>query len=109
MAIVDVVSYQGNPDVFAWKFPNTELSTWTQLIVNESQEAILVKSGKICDVFQAGRHTLSTDNIPVLNKIINLPFGGQSPFTAEVWYINKVFSLDIKWGTATPIQLQDPI
>lgn len=108
MAIVDVVSYQGNPDVFAWKFPNTELSTWTQLIVNESQEAILVKSGKICDVFQAGRHTLSTDNIPVLNKIINLPFGGQSPFTAEVWYINKVFSLDIKWGTATPIQLQDP-
>lgn len=108
MAIVEVITFNGNPDVFAWKYPNSELGTWTQLIVNESQEAILVKGGKICDVFQAGRHTLSTENIPILNKIVNLPFGGRSPFTAEVWYINKVFSLDIKWGTATPIQLQDP-
>lgn len=108
MAIVEVVKYDGNPDVFAWKYPNTELGTWTQLIVNESQEAVLFKGGKACDVFQAGRHTLSTENIPILNKIINLPFGGRSPFAAEVWYVNKVFSLDIKWGTSTPIQLQDP-
>ena len=108
MAIVDVVKYDGSPEVFAWKYPNSELGTWTQLIVNESQEAILVKGGQICDVFQAGRHTLSTNNIPLLNKLVNLPFGGRSPFTAEVWYINKVFSLDIKWGTSTPIQLQDP-
>lgn len=108
MAIIEVVQYNGNPAIFAWKHPNHELGTWTQLIVNESQEAILVKSGKVCDVFQAGRHTLSTSNIPILNKLINLPFGGRSPFTAEVWYINKIFSLDVKWGTATPIQLQDP-
>ena len=108
MAIVDVIKYNGSPDVFAWKYPNSELGTWTQLIVNESQEAILVKGGQVCDVFGAGRHTLSTANIPILNKLINLPFGGRSPFSAEVWYINKVFSLDVKWGTATPIQLQDP-
>lgn len=108
MAIVEVITYNGNPDVFAWKYPNNELGTWTQLVVNESQEAILLKGGKVCDVFQAGRHTLSTENIPILNKLVNLPFGGRSPFTAEVWYINKVFSLDIKWGTSTPIQLQDP-
>ena len=108
MAIIDVIKYDGNPDVFAWKYPNSELGTWTQLIVNESQEAVLVKGGQICDVFSAGRHTLDTANIPILNKLINLPFGGRSPFTAEVWYINKVFSLDVKWGTSTPIQLQDP-
>lgn len=108
MAVVEVVKYDGNPDVFAWKFPNSELGTWTQLIVNETQEAILLKGGIICDVFQAGRHTLDTANIPVLNKIINIPFGGKSPFSAEVWYINRVFSLDIKWGTPSPIQLQDP-
>lgn len=108
MAIVEVVKYDGNPDVFAWKYPDTELGTWTQLIVNESQEAILVKGGQVCDVFGAGRHTLETANIPLLNKIVNLPFGGRSPFSVEVWYINKVFSLDIKWGTSTPIQLQDP-
>ncbi len=108
MAIVEVIRYHGSPDVFAWKYPNNELGTWTQLIVHESQEAFLLKGGKICDVFQAGRHTLSTENIPILNKLMNLPFGGRSPFTAEVWYVNKVFSMDIKWGTPTPIQLQDP-
>lgn len=108
MAIIDVIKYDGNPDVFAWKYPNNELGTWTQLIVNESQEAILIKGGQVCDVFGAGRHTLDTANIPILNKLINLPFGGRSPFTAEVWFINKVFSLDVKWGTSTPIQLQDP-
>ncbi len=108
MAIVDVIKYDGNPDVFAWKYPNSELGTWSQLIVHESQEAILFKGGKVCDVFQAGRHTLSTENIPVLNKLVNLPFGKRSPFSAEVWFVNKVFSLDVKWGTSTPIQLQDP-
>ena len=108
MAVVEVVKYNGGPDVFAWKYPQEELGTWTQLIVNESQEAVLYKGGQALDIFAAGRHTLSTANIPILNKIINLPFGGRSPFTAEVWYINKVHSLDIKWGTPTPIQLQDP-
>lgn len=108
MALVEVIKYDGNPNVFAWKYPDSELGTWTQLIVNESQEAILVKGGQICDIFQAGRHTLSTENIPILNKLVNLPFGGRSPFSAEVWFINKTFHLDVKWGTTSPIQIQDP-
>jgi len=105
---VEVLKYNGGPDVFAWKYPSEELGTWTQLIVNESQEAVLYKGGQALDLFAAGRHTLSTNNIPLLQRIINLPFGGRSPFKAEVWYINRVHSLDIKWGTPTPIQLQDP-
>ena len=108
MAVIKVVKYNGEPDVFAWKYPSEELGTWTQLIVNESQEAILFKGGQALDVFAAGRHTLSTANIPLLRHLVNLPFGGRSPFTAEVWYINKIHSLEIKWGTSTPIQLQDP-
>lgn len=108
MAIVDVVKFDGPEDVFAWKYPKTELGTWTQLIVNESQEAILFKGGQALDLFGAGRHTLSTQNIPLLQSVINLPFGGRSPFAAEVWFINKIHSMDIKWGTATPLQLQDP-
>lgn len=108
MAVIDVVKYDGTPDIFAWKFPHQELGTWTQLIVNESQEAILFKGGKALDLFGPGRHTLSTQNIPVLQSIVNLPFGGRSPFTAEVWFVNKIHSLDIKWGTSTPLQLQDP-
>ena len=108
MAIFKVVKYESDPSVFAWKFPSEELGTWTQLIVNESQEAVLFKGGQALDVFQSGRHTLDTKNIPILKNLINLPFGKRSPFTAEVWYVNKVHSLDIKWGTPTPIQIQDP-
>lgn len=108
MAIVDVLKFNSDSSIFAWKYPNTELATWTQLIVNESQEAVLVKNGQIADVFGPGKYVLSTDNIPCLQSIINLPFGKKSPFSAEVWFINRAFSLDIKWGTTSPIQVQDP-
>lgn len=108
MALIEVVKYDGPPGVFAWKYPNQELGTWTQLIVNESQEAILFKGGQALDSFSAGRHTLSTANIPILSNIVNLPFGGKSPFTAEVWYVNKANSMNVKWGTSSPLQLQDP-
>lgn len=108
MAVVEVVKYDGDPGLFAWKYPREDLGTWTQLIVNESQEAILFKDGKALDVFGSGRYTLETRNIPLLNKIINLPFGGRSPFAAEVWFVNKLSTLDVKWGTPSPVQMQDP-
>ncbi len=108
MPIAEVLKFESNADIFAWKYPNSELATWTQLIVNESQEAVLVRNGQVADIFGPGRYTLTTDNIPVLQKLINLPFGKKSPFSAEVWFINKAFALDIKWGTTTPIQIQDP-
>ena len=108
MAVIDLVKWDGNPNILAWKFHSEELSTWTQLIVNETQEAYLVKSGVYQGPFGAGRHTLSTENIPYLSKLINLPFGGKSPFTAEVWFVNLATNLSIKWGTPDPIQLNDP-
>ena len=108
MAIVEVIKYMGRPNVMAWKYPNQELGTWTQVIVNETQEVVFVKEGKVLDILGPGRHTLSTENIPILSKLINLPFGGKSPFTAEIWYINKIHALDVKWGTAPAIQLEDP-
>lgn len=108
MALVKVVEYKGPSNILAWKFPQDDLGTWTQLVVRESQEAILFKDGRALDLFGAGRHTLSTNNIPLLNNIINLPFGGKSPFKAEVWFVNKLNVLDVKWGTRTPIQIQDP-
>lgn len=108
MAVIDLVKWNGNPNILAWKFPSEELSTWTQLIVNETQEAYVVKEGVYQGPFGAGRHTLSTENIPLLSSLIGIPFGGKSPFTAEVWYINRATNLDIRWGTPDPIQLQDP-
>lgn len=107
MAIIDVVKWDAMPGVLAWKFPSDNLSTWTQLIVSTGQEAFLVKEGKVVGPFGPGKHTLDSQNYPVFSKILNLPFS-RSPFTAEVWFIRKSFSLDIKWGTADPIQLEDP-
>ena len=108
MALIDVIKYAGKRDVLAWRYPSQELRLGTQVIVNESQEAVFVKEGKILDILGPGRYTLSTENIPILAKLINLPFGGKTPFTAEIWYINKAYLLDVKWGTPTPMQLQDP-
>lgn len=108
MALIDVIKYEGKRDILAWKYPSQDLRLGTQVIVNESQEVVFVKEGKILDILQPGRHTLSTENIPILSKLINIPFGGDTPFTAEIWYINKTFALDVKWGTPTPMQLQDP-
>lgn len=108
MAIISVVKYDGSPDVFAWKYPDDELGLWSQLIVNESQQAILLEGGEIVGVFESGHHTLNSKNIPFLENIINIPFGGESPFKVEVWFVNKVFALDVKWGTPSPIQIQDP-
>jgi membrane protease subunit (stomatin/prohibitin family) len=107
MAVIDLVKWDGNSDILAWKFPSQELSTWSQLIVNETQEAFVVKGGVYEGPFGGGRHTLTTENIPIIRVILGLPFGGNSPFSAEVWFVNKIINLNIKWGTPDPIQIQD--
>lgn len=106
--LVDVIQYNGAIDDLVWKFPYNNLSTGAQLIVNKSQEAIFVKGGAVCDVLGEGSHTLSANNLPLLEKIVNLPFGGRTPFTAEVWYVNKVIRRGLKFGTPQPIRVSDP-
>lgn len=107
MAIIDVVKYQGEENNFAWKFPSEDLRIGTQVVVNFSQKAFFVKDGKVYDEFTNGTHTILSNNIPLLNKIVNLPFGNESPFQAEVWYVNLLSKLDNKWGTTAPILLED--
>jgi len=118
MALIQIVEYDNKIDpanVFAWRYvdqknpaKSDEIGNWTQLIVQESQEAILFRDGQALDSFGPGRHTLSTDNIPILRKLLNLPTGGETPFKASIWYINKLHVLDVKWGTLHPLQLRDP-
>lgn len=108
MALIDVVKYEQRPGVIAYKFPSNELRWGTQLVVYPGQEAIFVKGGKVCDRFKAGTYTLKSNNLPILNKIVNMPFGGDSPFQADVWFINLTDRLDLRWGTETPMQLEDP-
>lgn len=108
MAIIDVVKYGGGPDDLVWKFPTDQIVWGSQLIVNESQEAVFFKGGQALDVFGPGTYTLKTGNIPLLEKLVNMPFGGDTPFSAEVWFVNKRTFNQQRWGTKTPIQVQDP-
>tara|TARA_B100000686_G_scaffold289873_1_gene316906 strand:+ start:404 stop:1453 length:1050 start_codon:yes stop_codon:yes gene_type:complete len=109
MALIDVIKFDAKSDKeLVQKHQKEEIKLGSQLIVNQAQDAIFVRSGEVFDVFGPGTHTLSTANIPLLNKIVNLPFGGDSPFSAEVWFVNLTTKRDLKWGTTKPISLMDP-
>lgn len=110
MAVIDVVKFDGlkNRDWMIYKHPSEELVFGTQLIVLEGQTAIFVKGGLVADTFYPGTHTLTSQNLPILKSIVNMPFGGRTPFTAEIYFLNTTVRLDINWGTTDPIQLIDP-
>lgn len=107
MAIVNVVRYENQPDEVVGKYCEENIRLGSQLIVYPAQTAFFVRGGKILDEFTSGTYTINSENIPLLNKIINLPFGKESPFSAEVWFVNQTTMLDCKWGTAAPLQIED--
>lgn len=108
MALINVIKCPMQDNELCRKFPIEDLKLGSQLVVYPLQVAIFVKGGKVYDQFSSGTYTLKTSNIPLLNHVINLPFGSESPFKAEVWFINLTSKLNMKWGTPTPIQLDDP-
>ena len=110
MPIFNVVRFDGlkSRDWLIYKFPSDSLVLGSQLIVQEGQVAIFVKSGMVCDVFYPGTYTLATENLPLLKGVVNFPFGGKTPFSAEVYFLNTTMKMDINWGTIDPIQLIDP-
>ncbi|GAB4342413.1 MAG: SPFH domain-containing protein [Desulfobulbaceae bacterium] len=84
-----------------------EIKWGAQLTVRESQAAVLFYKGRACDAFGPGRHTLKTGNIPILTKILSVPWALTSPLRAEVYFINlKVFT-NLKWGTRDPVAFRD--
>lgn len=99
MAIIDLVQWapQSEGTVFAHKFKESNLSTFTQLLVHESQEAVLYSKGQVLGKFGPGKHTLNTENLPLLRKLYGFPFGGKNPFLAEIWFVNKIEPCDIDW------------
>ena len=106
---IDVIQFNGSPDDIVWKFPYNNISTAAQLVVNQSQEAVFLKGGEVADIFGPGTKTLSANNIPILQKLINLPFGGNTPFVAEVWYVSKTVRRNLKFGTERPVDIWDPL
>ena len=81
MALVDIIKNETPSDnFFVWKYSNEEIKISSQLIVGEGQQAIFVKGGEALDTFGPGTHTLTTGNLPLINKILNLPFEEILPF-----------------------------
>lgn len=109
MSFVSVIQWEVNTSELVHKSPAQDLTAGSQLVVYPGQTAFFVKGGEIYDEFHAGTHQLNTENIPLLNRVLNLPFGGDTPFQAEVWFVNGISLLDFLWGTSTPIQIEDPI
>jgi membrane protease subunit (stomatin/prohibitin family) len=108
MALIDVIKNESPSDnMLVWKHPNEKIKLGAQLIVGEGQVAVFVRGGEALDVFGPGTFTLETGNIPLLEKLVNLPFGGDTPFSAEVWFVVTTTKRDMKWGTANPIPLMD--
>ena len=96
-------------DTLAWRFPDDDkaIKNGAQLIVRESQQAQFVYLGQFGDTFEPGKHSLVTENIPVLTKLKGWKYGFQSPFKADVYFVTTRLFTGNKWGTANPIMLRD--
>lgn len=109
MSIIDVIKYEGDNRTFISKHPAEDFNTSTQLIVHESQRAIFFYNGQALDMFGPGRHTLDTQNIPLLTAVSSkIMSGGNTPFHAEVYFVNLVEQMGIAWGTNAKVQYMDP-
>lgn len=106
--IVSVIKYEGDNDTFVWKHPIEDFNLGSQLVVHESQEAIFFRDGKALDLFGAGRYTLATQNIPLLENIYKLSANTTGVFHSEVYFINLTTQMGIKWGTDSKVRLFDP-
>ena len=111
MAMLDIIQYTGDmQNEIVHRVPEAgagQFRLGSQLVVRESQAAVFFRDGKALDTFGPGRHTISTNNVPLLTRLLSLPFGGQSPFTAEVFFVSLREFLDLKWGTPEPLTLRD--
>ncbi len=107
---LDIIQWQDDSrDTISWRFPDEdkEIKRGAQLIVRESQVAQFVYLGQFGDAFGPGKHSLVTDNIPILSTLKGWKYGFESPFKADVYFVNTRLFTGNKWGTANPIMMRD--
>jgi membrane protease subunit (stomatin/prohibitin family) len=108
--LIDVIEWlEDSPDAMVWRFarPQNEIKNGAQLIVRPGQVAVFVDQGTVADVFDPGRHELTTSNLPVLSKLRGWKYGFESPFKADVMFVSTRQFPSQKWGTKTPVMVND--
>ena len=108
---IDVIEWTDtSPDTLVFRFPryDNEIKYGAELTVREGQNAVFVDEGRIADVFPPGMYTLETENLPVLSTLKGWKHGFESPFKAEVYFVNMRQFTDRKWGTKNPVTMRDP-
>lgn len=106
--IIEWIDPTNDTMVYRFERYNNEIKNNAKLTVRESQVAVFVNEGEIADIFQPGMYTLSTENLPILSTLKGWKYGFNSPFKAEVYFLNTKQFIDLKWGSPNPIMLRDP-
>jgi membrane protease subunit (stomatin/prohibitin family) len=107
---IEVIEWlDDSPNTLLYRFPvkDQEIKNRAQLIVRESQAAVFVHEGQIADQFPPGRYTIDGGNTPILSKLGAWKYGFNSPFKAEVYFVNTRQFTDLKWGTPNPVMMRD--
>ncbi|MCR5260351.1 MAG: SPFH domain-containing protein [Candidatus Gastranaerophilales bacterium] len=104
-----VIKNENNGNLLISKHSEENFNTNSTLIVEPAEEAIFIRNGEIIKVFENGTYNLTTDNFPFITDLRNSFSGGKSSFSCSVYFVRKAHSLEIKWGTDSPIQLRDPV
>jgi excisionase family DNA binding protein len=108
--LIEIIEWnEDGRDVLSWRFPDEdkEIKNGAQLVVRESQVAQFIYLGQFGDTFGPGTHTLTTANIPILSTLKGWKYGFESPFKADVYYVNSRLFTGNKWGTANPVMMRD--
>lgn len=106
--LASIIKYEGDNETLVWKHPIEDFNFGSQLIVHERQEAIFFRDGQALDLFGAGRYTLQTQQLPLLEKIYKLPTDTEGTFHSEVYFVNLATQMGVKWGTDSKVRLFDP-
>lgn len=105
----DVIKNSGSGELLIWRQPEEDFNTNSTLIVMPGEEALFIKDGKIEQTFQNGTYKLSTENYPFISRLRTAFTGGISTFNCVVYFVRKAHSMEIKWGTDSPIQVRDKV
>lgn len=106
--LASIIKYEGDNETLVWKHPIEDFNFGSQLIVHESQETIFFRDGQALDLFGAGRYTLQTQQLPLLEKLYKLPTDTEGTFHSEVYFVNLATQMGVKWGTDSKVRLFDP-